>query len=302
VAAFEESREVEKATTIEQVRKAIHAARDQLRQVKAEGGSDQIGFVPTMGALHAGHFSLIDTARKQCGFVVVSIFVNPTQFGPNEDYNRYPRPIEQDLAGCESHGVDLVFVPTVEQMYPAGFSTTVRVSGVTEMMEGQFRPGHFDGVCTVVAKLFSIIGADVAYFGAKDYQQAVVIKRMVADLNLPVRIVVCPTIRERDGLAISSRNAYLDKHERAQASSLYESLQLAEELIHNGQRNAKEIIRAVRRHLAEHAPLGKIDYVAVVDPESLQAVDEIEDDVVIALGVRFPSARLIDNIRVDVKP
>ena len=293
---------MEKATTIEQVRKAIHAARDQLRQVKAEGGSDQIGFVPTMGALHAGHFSLIDTARKQCGFVVVSIFVNPTQFGPNEDYNRYPRPIEQDLAGCESHGVDLVFVPTVEQMYPAGFSTTVRVSGVTEMMEGQFRPGHFDGVCTVVAKLFSIVGADVAYFGAKDYQQAVVIKRMVADLNLPVRIVVCPTIRERDGLAISSRNAYLDKHERAQASSLYESLQLAEELIHNGQRNAKEIIRAVRCHLAEHAPLGKIDYVAVVDPENLQAVDEIEDDVVIALGVRFPSARLIDNIRVDVKP
>ena len=292
---------MKKATTIEQVREAIGKAREKLRQASQQGGSNLIGFVPTMGALHAGHFSLIDTARRECGFVVVSIFVNPTQFGPNEDYERYPRPIEQDLAGCESHGVDLVFVPTVEQMYPAGFSTTVRVSGVTEMMEGQFRPGHFDGVCTVVAKLFSIVGADVAYFGAKDYQQAVVIKRMVADLNLPIRIVVCPTIREKDGLAISSRNTYLDKHERVQAASLYGSLQLAEELIHNGQRNAKEIIRAVRRHLAEHAPLGKIDYVAVVDPESLQPVDEIKDDVVIALAVRFPSARLIDNIRVDVK-
>jgi len=290
-----------KATTIEQVREAISQAREKLRQANQQDGSNLIGFVPTMGALHAGHFSLIDTARRECGFVVVSIFVNPTQFGPNEDYERYPRPLEQDLAGCESHGVDLVFVPTVEQMYPAGFSTTVRVSGVTEMMEGQFRPGHFDGVCTVVAKLFSIVGADVAYFGAKDYQQAVVIKRMVADLNLPTRIVVCPTIREKDGLAISSRNTYLDKHERAQAAGLYGSLQLAEELIHNGQRNAKEIIRAVRRHLAEHAPLGKIDYVAVVDPESLQPVDEIKDDVVIALAVRFPSARLIDNIRVDVK-
>ena len=290
-----------KATTIEQVRETISQAREKLRQANQQDGSNLIGFVPTMGALHAGHFSLIDTARRECGFVVVSIFVNPTQFGPNEDYERYPRPLEQDLAGCESHGVDLVFVPTVEQMYPAGFSTTVRVSGVTEMMEGQFRPGHFDGVCTVVAKLFSIVGADVAYFGAKDYQQAVVIKRMVADLNLPIRIVVCPTVREKDGLAMSSRNTYLNKHERAQAVSLYESLQLAEQLIRNGQRNAKEIIRAVRRHLAEHAPLGKIDYVAVVDPESLQPVDEIKDDVVIALAVRFPSARLIDNIRVDVK-
>ena len=293
---------MEKATTVEQVRKAIGRARDKLRQDTREGSSGLIGFVPTMGALHAGHFSLIDAARRECGFVVVSIFVNPTQFGPNEDYDDYPRPIEQDLAGCDSHGVDLVFVPTVEQMYPDGFSTIVHVSGITETMEGQFRPGHFDGVCTVVAKLFSIVGADVAYFGSKDYQQAMVIKRMVADLNLPVRIVLCPTIRESDGLAISSRNAYLDKHERSQAASLYESLRLAEELINGGERNAKEVIRAVRRHLAEKATLGKIDYVAIVDPETLQAVDIIQGDVIVALAVRFPSARLIDNIRVDVEP
>ncbi len=280
------------AKTVEEIRRIIADARAD--------GAGSVGLVPTMGALHEGHYSLINAARCECDFVVVSIFVNPTQFGPNGDYREYPRSIEDDLAGCETHGADAVFVPSVDEMYPAGFATTVGVAGLAESMEGRCRPGHFDGVCTVVAKLFSIVAPDVAYFGAKDYQQAAVIKRMAIDLDLPLRIVVCPTVREPDGMAMSSRNAYLDDEQRAQAAALSESLHLAERLVREGKRNAAEVIEGVRSLLGEKAPLGEIDYVAVIEPDSLEAVEIIERDVVIVLAVRFPSARLIDNMRVDV--
>jgi pantoate--beta-alanine ligase len=282
---------VKVAKTIDEIRRLVAEAR--------AGGAKGIGLVLTMGALHEGHYSLIDAARQQCGFVVVSIFVNPTQFAPNEDYRSYPRPIENDLAGCESHGVDAIFAPSAGEMYPDGFAATISIAGLAETMEGNCRPGHFDGVCTVVAKLFNIVRPDVAYFGAKDYQQSAVIRKMVADFDMPLRIAVCPTVREADGLAMSSRNAYLDDAERAQAPALYESLRLAERIIHEGERNAAEVIESVRSLLADNAPLGEIDYVAIVDPDSLAAVEEIKGDVVVALAVKFPSARLIDNMRMD---
>ncbi len=280
------------AKTIDDIRRLVADAR--------VGGAGLVGLVPTMGALHEGHFSLIDAAAGECDFVVVSIFVNPTQFAPNEDYRSYPRPVKNDLSGCESHGVGAVFAPSAGEMYPDGFAAAVSVSGLTETMEGNCRLGHFGGVCTVVAKLFNIVGPDVAYFGAKDYQQAAVIRKMVADLDMPLRIAVCPTVREADGLAMSSRNAYLDDDERTQSPVLYESLQLAERLIREGERNAASVIESVRSLLADNAPLGKADYVAIVDPDNLAAVEEIKGDVVVALAVKFPSARLIDNMRVDV--
>ncbi len=280
------------AKTIAEIRRLVADARS--------GGVVCVGLVPTMGALHKGHYSLIDAACGECDFVAVSIFVNPTQFGPNEDYRRYPRPIDDDVAGCVSHGVDAVFAPRAEEMYPDGFATTVSVAGPTGPMEGRCRPGHFDGVCTVVAKLFNIVAPDVACFGAKDYQQVTVIKRMAADLDMPLRIKVCPTVREADGLAMSSRNVCLGDEERAQAAALYESLRLSERLIREGLSRAEEVIETARRHLAEKAPLGKADYIEIVDPDSLETVDTIEKDVVIALAVKFPSARLIDNIRVDM--
>ncbi len=276
----------------------------EMRRLVADarvGGAKQIGMVPTMGALHEGHYSLMDAARRECDFVVASIFVNPTQFGPNEDYRCYPRPLEDDLARCESRGIDAVFVPSVDEMYPVGFATTVSVAGLAESMEGRHRQGHFDGVCTVVTKLFNIVAPDIAYFGAKDYQQAAVIRKMVADLDLPLRVKVCPTVREADGLAMSSRNAYLGDEERVQAAALFESLCLAERLIREGSREAGDITTAVRRHLSQKAPLGEIDYIEIVNPDGLEAVEIIESDVVVALAVRFPSARLIDNMLVEMK-
>jgi len=278
------------ARTLRDIRLAVSDARRTGRRV---------GLVPTMGALHRGHYSLIDAARSECGFVVVSIFVNPTQFGPNEDYEQYPRPLEADLGGCRDHGVDAVFVPDAEAMYPPGFATTVHVSGLTDRLCGARRPGHFDGVCTVVAKLLNIVAPDAAYFGAKDYQQAVVIRRMVADLNMPPEVRVCPTVREPDGLAISSRNAYLSGPQREQAAELFRSLRLAEGLIRQGRREPGEITAAVRARLAEKAPLGDVDYVEIVDAETLADVQRVQGPVVVALAVRFGSARLIDNIRVD---
>jgi len=279
--------------------KTIQEIRAAVAQARAEG-QGRIGLVPTMGALHAGHFSLVQAARRECGFVVVSIFVNPTQFGPNEDLSKYPRPVEKDLAGCREHGADAVFLPEVAEMYGQGSPTTVHVARLTERLCGASRPGHFDGVCTVVTKLFHIVGADVAYFGAKDYQQATVIRRMVADLNQPVEVKLCPTLRESDGLAMSSRNVYLTPGERRQATALIESLRLAEKLIRQGERGGAKVIEAVRRHVAQNAPLGAIDYVEIVDPEALSPVETIAAPVVVALAVTFPSARLIDNMRVDV--
>jgi pantoate--beta-alanine ligase len=254
-----------------------------------------------MGALHEGHFSLIDAARARCGFVVVSIFVNPTQFGPNEDLSKYPRPLETDLAGCRRRGVDVVFVPEVETMYPAGAGTTVHVARLGERMCGAARPGHFDGVCTVVAKLFNIVGADLAFFGAKDYQQAAIIRKMVVDLDMPVAIEVCPTVRETDGLAMSSRNAYLDDDQRRQATALSEALTLAAGLVRLGRTGTQEIVAVVTDHIAQQAPLGRLEYVEVVDPDTLAPLDEVKSRAVVALAVKFPSARLIDNTSVSVQ-
>ncbi|KKK91062.1 hypothetical protein LCGC14_2716730, partial [marine sediment metagenome] len=240
------------AKTIEAIRAAVADARG--------AGAGRLGLVPTMGALHDGHYSLIDAARAECDFVVVSIFVNPTQFGPGEDFATYPRTLESDLAGCRHRGVDAVFAPGVEEMYPPGETAkTVHVVGLSDRLCGAHRPGHFDGVCTVVARLLDVVAPDVAYFGAKDYQQSVIIARMVDQEDIPVTVAVRQTVREADGLAISSRNARLGPEQRTQAAALYQSLRLAERLVGRGVRRAAELTRHVRDLLAERAPLGEID-------------------------------------------
>jgi len=266
---------------------------------EARSTGKSVGLVPTMGALHAGHYSLIDAATAACQFVVVSIFVNPTQFAPGEDLAAYPRTPEADLAGCRAHGVDAVFMPAAETMFPPDTLTKVTVERLTETLCGPGRPGHFDGVCTVVAKLFNIVQPDRAFFGAKDFQQAVIIRWMVRDLNFPIEIVVGPTLREADGLAMSSRNAYLTVEQRKQAAALYEALQLAARKIRRSRPPARLVIDEMRRHLAAHAPDGKIDYVEIVDPERLENVESTEPPVLVALAVRFGEARLIDNTLVD---
>lgn len=277
------------AETVAVTRQAIAAA-------KADG--QRIAFVPTMGALHEGHFSLIARARQAGDFVAVSIFVNPTQFAPNEDLDAYPRPREADLAACRSRGVDLVFAPTVEEMYPDGPDaqlTTVSVAELPNTLCGRSRPEHFAGVCTVVSKLFNIVAPDIAVFGQKDYQQATIIRRMVRDLNLPVDILVAPTIREVDGLALSSRNAYLTPEERRQAVALSEALQLAADVIDESHPPAERVVDAMREHLATAAPLAEVDYIQLVDPDTLADVASTDRPLVAALAVKFPSARLIDN-------
>ena len=265
----------------------------------AKAAGKTVGLMPTLGGMHEGHFSLIAAAQRDCDVVVVSIFVNPTQFGPNEDLAAYPRTPEADRAACESQGVDAVFEPAVDTMYDDARLTEVRVSRLTDTLCGATRPIHFAGVCTVVAKLFNIIPAHKAYFGAKDYQQSVVVRRMVADLNMPIEIVVCPIIREADGLARSTRNQYLSAKERAQATALYGSLEMAAGMIHGSRPPAADVLAAIRAYLAEHAPLGEIDYAQIVDPDELTDVVTTERPVVIALAVRFGRARLIDNMRVD---
>ena len=284
------------------VAKTVREIRDAVAGARAVAPC-KVGFVPTMGALHAGHYSLIDAARQECGYVVVSIFVNPTQFGPAEDLSKYPRPIEADLAGCRAHGAAAVFCPEAGEMYPGGqaeFATAVHVARLTERLCGAFRPVHFDGVCTVVAKLFNIVAPDLAYFGAKDYQQAAVVRKMTADLDMPITIRVMPTVREKDGLAMSSRNAYLSPAERQQALALVNSLHLAERLIQGGERRPVEVASAVGRYIGSEAPLGRVEYVEIVEPDILRPVVEVTCAAVIALAVRFPSARLIDNLRVEL--
>jgi len=278
------------ASTIEETRSAVAEA-------KAAGKS--VALVPTMGTLHEGHLSLIDAARRACDFVVVSIFVNPTQFAPNEDLAAYPRTPDADRVACETRGVDLVFAPSVETMYPDGGLTTVTVAKLPEMLCGRSRPTHFAGVCTVVAKLLNIVQPDRAMFGAKDYQQATILRRMVADLNVPVEIVVSPIVRDADGLAMSSRNANLSAAERAQAPALHESLRLAERMIRESAPPAGDVIAAMQQHLAERAPDGEIDYLQIVDPDDLSDVETTDRPVVVALAVKFARARLIDNVRVD---
>ena len=275
--------------TISSVRGLVEAAR---RQGKT------IGLVPTMGALHIGHVSLIEAAVKQTDFVVVSIFVNPTQFCPGEDLAEYPRPLDADCEICRKAGADVVFAPTTDQMYPAENLTWVTVEKLTEPLCGQFRPGHFRGVTTVCTKLFNIVGPDVAFFGQKDAQQAIVIKRMVADLNMPLEIVICPTIREPDGLAVSSRNQYLNPEQRKDATYVYKSLQKCQEMIDAGVTDTQKILTEMRRVL-QQVPSIEIEYVSIVDVGALQDIDKIAGKILAAVAVNIGPARLIDNILVD---
>ena len=255
-----------------------------------------VGLVPTMGYLHRGHISLVEAARAECPTVVVSLFVNPTQFGPNEDFEDYPRDEDRDLDLLGDAGADIVFIPSVEEIYPAGDSTRVRVGGLTEVLEGERRPGHFEGVATVVARLFLMVAPDRAYFGEKDAQQLAVLKRMTADMQFPIEVVGCPTVREPDGLALSSRNIYLTPEERAQAPALHAGLQAAVAAFENGVRDASALRAVVRDQLAAQ-PLAEIDYVSLADSETLAELDGlIKPPALLSLAVRFGAARLIDNV------
>ena len=255
---------------------------------------DPVGFVPTMGALHEGHLSLVRSARAENRSVAVSIFVNPTQFSPSEDFDTYPRDLERDLRLLEEESVDLVFAPASVELYPAGYSTWVEVESLTERLEGAARPTHFRGVATIVTKLFNIIAPQRAYFGQKDAQQALVIRRLIRDLNLPIELRVCPTVRESDGLALSSRNSYLSADERRAATVLKRGLDLAERLFSQGERDADRIRRRVR-DLISSEPLAEIDYVSVADLETLDELESLDRPALVSLAVRFGRTRLIDN-------
>ncbi len=272
--------------------------RNFLKEVRKEGKS--VGFVPTMGYLHEGHLSLVRCAKKENDLVVVSIFVNPTQFGKNEDFDRYPRDLERDLSLLQKEGVDAVFAPSVEEMYPPNFSTSVEETDLSRRWEGEFRPGHFKGVCTVVAKLLNLVKPDRAYFGEKDYQQLKVVQRMVRDLDMDVEIKGCPIVREEDGLAMSSRNVYLSPEEREQAAAIYKSFQLAQRLVKEGLKDPRELERKLTEFLKSFPLIEEIDYVAVVDPETLEPAKEIKGSERILVAVRMPSARLIDNWKIEL--
>lgn len=280
-----------------EVVKTIQSVRKLVKEVRSEG--KKTGFVPTMGALHIGHISLIERAVEECDFVVVSIFVNPTQFGPAEDFDRYPRNLDVDLKICKKAGVDVVFAPPVEQMYAARNLTWVNVEKLTESLCGRFRPGHFRGVTTVCAKLFNIVGADTAYFGQKDAQQALVIKRMVTDLNMPLEIVVCPTVREPDGLAVSSRNQYLTNRQREDAACIYKSLQKCRQMIDAGVEDAQEIINQMHK-VINQVPSIEIEYLSIVNAETLQPVEHITGTILVAIAIKIGKVRLIDNILLDL--
>jgi pantoate--beta-alanine ligase len=255
--------------------------------------SGTVGLVPTMGYLHEGHLALIRRAREECDHVVVSIFVNPTQFGPREDLSRYPRDLERDMKLIEPY-TDLLWTPTAEVMYPPGYQTWVEVDAMTRPLEGAMRPGHFRGVTTVVAKLFNAVQPHKAYFGQKDAQQAAVIRQMVRDLNFPLEIVVCPTTREPDGLAMSSRNVYLDSEQRKGATVLFRSLSAAKELYESGERDAEKIREKMKEVLAGE-PLAEPQYVSCSDYDTLEELDEIKGKALLSMAVHFGKTRLIDN-------
>lgn len=273
----------------------IAELRTYLQSLRREEKS--IGFVPTMGALHEGHLSLIRRAKGDCDVAVGSIFVNPKQFGPQEDYQTYPRDLQHDLQLATTIGLDAVFAPDLDEMYPDGYQTYVEVQQLGRVLEGEHRPGHFIGVATVVTKLLNIVQPDRAYFGQKDYQQAVLVERMVRDLNIPTEIVVMPTVREPDGLALSSRNAYLSPAERQQATILFRSLLLAQQALCRGERDA-QTIRKEMEALISKEPGAKTDYVAIADPETLDILSKIPEQgaILVALAVRIGKTRLIDNM------
>ena len=278
----------------------------------ARHASQRLGFVPTMGAIHEGHLSLVRAARANCDIVAASIFVNPTQFGPTEDLANYPRSFERDCELLEREGVSMLFAPSVEEMYPTAADKSVRptsvtwvtVEGLSEKLDGRSRPGHFRGVTTVVSKLFHIVEPDAAFFGQKDAAQVAILRRMVRDLNLPVAIVVCPIVREPDGLAMSSRNAYLDSTQRKQALVLRRSLQRVEELANAGERNASALVAAARQIFAEENSEEnsvRLDYFEIVDPDTLDPVDNISAGALVAVAAYVGSTRLIDNILLEKK-
>lgn len=281
-----------------EVLETVAAVRARVRDERRAGKS--IGLVPTMGYLHEGHLSLIRRARAECDFVVVSIFVNPLQFGPHEDYNVYPRDLKRDTALAAEAGADVIFHPTPEEMYPEGFQTHVEVEKLSQGLCGAFRPGHFRGVATVVTKLFNIVSPDKAYFGEKDAQQLAVIRRMVRDLNLDIEIVPMPIVRESDGLALSSRNTYLSPEERRAATVLYRALLYGRDLIAAGERDGLRVRDAVRRTLESEPLVSRIDYVAVVDPDTLEEKTTLSGSVMLAVAAYIGKVRLIDNIKVVV--
>jgi pantoate--beta-alanine ligase len=272
--------------TISEARAASHDARKSRKR---------LGLVPTMGALHEGHLSLVRAAREQCDVVAVSVFVNPKQFGPTEDLAKYPRRFERDCALLEKENVDLVFAPSVEEMYGKGETTWVTVEGLSDKLDGHSRPGHFRGVTTVVAKLFHVIDPDVAFFGQKDAAQVAVIRRMVRDLNFQVGIVVCPIVREPDGLAMSSRNAYLNPEERQRALALQRALQSVEKQFRAGDRNAVKLVAAAKQIIAAE-PEVRLDYFEIVDPDTLEPVAQISRPSLAAIAATVGSTRLIDNV------
>jgi pantoate--beta-alanine ligase len=279
-------------TSTMQVVRTIAETRAALRVLRANGRS--VGLVPTMGALHEGHLSLVRAARAACDVVVVSIFVNPTQFGPNEDFTKYPRTFEADVGALEREGVDLVFAPTAAEMYPAGATAFVEVAGVSDRLDGASRPGHFRGVATVVAKLFNTVQPDKAFFGQKDAAQVAVLRTMVRDLNFSLELVVYPTVREPDGLAMSSRNRYLSPEERRQALVLSRALREAERLASSGVTAADELIAAAEAVLATE-PQARVDYCKVVDPDTLEDVADARGGALIAAAAFVGTTRLIDN-------
>ena len=276
--------------TISEVREGIQVAKKK---------DACVGCVPTMGALHAGHGSLIEAAKKECDFVVVTIFVNPTQFGPGEDLDKYPRTLESDCSYCQQLGADLVFAPSAEEMYPAEQLTWVEVEQLTDGLCGAKRPGHFRGVTTVCAKLFNIIQPDIAYFGQKDAQQALVIQRMVRDLNMPLEIRVCPIVREPDGLAMSSRNKYLSSEERKRALCLYKALQACVQEAAAGNQDVESLIGQMKSIIEQDH--GRIDYIRIVDTDTLEQLDRIEEKALVAVAVYIGNTRLIDNFVIDLK-
>ncbi len=281
---------MEIARTIDSVRKAVKKAR-------SEGKT--IGLVPTMGALHQGHIALIKAATQKCDFVVVTIFVNTAQFGPGEDLDKYPRDLEADTAICQNAGVNLIFAPDDKQMYPDKNLTWVAVDKLSENLCARSRPGHFRAVATVCAKLFNIVCADAAFFGQKDAQQAILIKRMVTDLNIDLEIVICPTVRDESGLALSSRNKYLSPEEKKDAQLLYSSLKICEKMADEGIRDCQKLTQAIRRELAKSTRI-QIEYVSITDTQKLQDIERIDRSTLVSLAVKIGSTRLIDNILLDL--
>ncbi len=273
---------------------SIEAMKEKMRRHRSEG--DTIGFVPTMGYLHEGHLSLIREAVARTDCIVVSVYVNPTQFGPNEDFEQYPRDLDKDAKILAEEGVDYLFTPKDSDIYPDGYKTYVEVHDLQDVMCGASRPGHFRGVCTVVLKLFHIVGPNKAYFGQKDAQQAVILKKMVRDLNMDVTISVLPIIREQDGVALSSRNSLLNKEERSAARCLYRSLQLAVEAVRGGKRGSREVVNLIQDEI-EKEKLARIDYIEIVNKNTLESMTEIKQaTTLIALAVYIGKVRLIDNI------